>query len=404
MGHFIQKLVHIGPTTWFGLVLLLGLCGGELAKKIRFLPGIFGYITVGFLIGPQVFNLVEPSILQQSRLFIDISLGLVLFSTGRNLDFSWLRHNRSLLGMSLAESGLTFVLLFTVLIFLKLPLLSAALASTIAMVTSPAVLIMVTSDLNSHGPITRRALMLTSLNNFYALLIFTLLLPFAKSNSWSFFQITWNFIYHLCGAVILAAVMFSITQQLAKLIGKTQEKQFILLTGITILTIGLTHKFHLSTMLTLFVLGVAARNFDLQHRLTAVNFEALARLFLIILFVLVGIYLRPQGISEIILIVAAFIIVRILAKFIGVGLFAKASRLTLRQTFATSLALMPLAGVALGMSFMVIDLNPQLGTLVVTIVSGALAIMNLIGPITAQWAFLLVGEAESVETDKRVLI
>jgi Kef-type K+ transport system membrane component KefB len=394
----------MGSTTWFGLILLLGLLGGEVAKKFRFLPRIFGYIAVGFLIGPAAFNLVEPSVLQQSRLFIDLSLGLVLFAIGRNLDFTWLRRDRSLLWMSLTESGLTFILLFTVLTILGLPWLTAALASTIAIVTSPAVLIMVTYDLNAHGPITRRALMLTSLNNFYALTIFTILLPFAQIHSISILKIMMHICYALFGSAILAAIMFVITQLLANLIGKMPERQFILFTGITILAIGLTRMLHLSTMLTLFILGVAARNFDQHHRLTAINFEALARLFLIIMFVLVGVYLQPRGLWQTMLIVAAFIVVRFAAKSIGVLLFAKASRLTKRQTIATGLALTPLAGVALGMSFTLVDLNPELGSLLVAIVSGALAIMNFIGPIAAQWAFLIVGEAESAAADNKVLI
>lgn len=395
MDDFWQTHLHIGSTTLFSLIILLGLIGGELAGKTRFLPKIFGYIAIGFLIGPGAFNWIGSSVLEQSRLFIDISLGLILFEIGRYLDFSWLRHDRSLLRMSLAESSMTFILLFTALLILKLPWLSAALVATIGIVTSPAVLIMVTHDLNTHGSVTRRALTLTSLNNLWGLIIFTTLLPLVKLNIIPLPQIFAQIAYHLFGALILALTMFAVTLFLSQLTGKSTEKQFVLFVGMTVLAIGLARMLHLSTMLTLFIFGMTARNLDLHHRLTAVDFGTVARFFLIILFVLTGAYLQPRGIAQEILAITAFIAIRFVAKFTGIYLFAKAGRLTWQQTWATSLALMPMAGVALGMSFMLINLNPELGSLLMARVSTALAILNLVGPILVQWAFLKAGEAAS---------
>lgn len=386
--------LHIGTTTLFSLIVLLGLVGGELVGKIRFFPRIFGYIAVGFIIGPGALNLVESSILEQSRLFIDISLGLILFEIGHYLDFSWLRHDRYLLLMSSAESGLTFILVLLALFILGLPWLPAALVATIAIVTSPAVLIMVTHDLNAHGPVTRRTLTLTSLNNLWGLIIFTALLPFVKLNTVPLIQVLIHIVYHLFGAIILALVMFGVTLLLALLTGKNAGKQFVLFIGMTVLAIGLARMFHLSTMLTLFIFGMAARNLDWKHYLTAVDFGAVARFFLIILFVLTGIYLQLGGIWQETLAVVVFIAIRFAAKFTGIILFAKASRLTWQQTWSIGLALTPMAGVALGMSFMLINLNPELGSGMVTIVSAVLAILNLFGPVIAQWAFLKAGEAE----------
>jgi len=391
----INLPLHMGSTALFALIILLGLIGGELAGKIRFLPKIFGYIAVGFLIGPGAFNWVDFSILGQTRLFIDISLGLILFEIGRYLDFSWLRYDRYLLPMSLAESGLTFILLFAALLILGLSWLTAALSATIAVVTSPAVLIMVTHDLDTHGPVTRRVLTLTSLNNLFGLIIFTALLPFAQTSITPLPEILGHITYDLLGAIILALIMFVVTLLLARLTGKNNERQFVLLVGMTVLAISLARMFQLSTMLTLFIFGMFARNLDSHHYLSDVNFGAVARFFLIFLFVLTGIYLQPRGIWQETLAVITFIAIRFVGKSIGVFLFAKISRLTQQQAWSTSLALIPMAGVALGMSFMLTNLNPELGTLLVTIVSAALAILNLIGPIIAQWAFLKAGEAKS---------
>ena len=172
--------LHLNAVYLFGLTLLLGVISGELARRSYYFPKISGYIAVGFLVGPSVFNMVTPSLLSSSRIFIDISLGLILFSLGRHLDIKWLKHDPGILKMSIAESFLTFTCIFTMLIAFKLPWLQAALAATIAIATAPTVVMMIANDLSSKGPVTRRTLILTSLNNLIALIIFTILLPITQ--------------------------------------------------------------------------------------------------------------------------------------------------------------------------------------------------------------------------------
>src|SRR6186997_278046 len=101
-----QFPVYVNPIALFGLTLLLGLVGGEIAKRSRILPQISGFIAVGFLVGPGGINIVTPSLLDNARLFVDLSLGLILFDLGRQLDFTWLRHDIGILSTAIAESAL----------------------------------------------------------------------------------------------------------------------------------------------------------------------------------------------------------------------------------------------------------------------------------------------------------
>src|SRR3990167_6167067 len=112
MALFPQFPVQLSTITLFGTTLLLGLIGGELAGRTRFLPRITGYIAAGFLIGPEALNIAKASVLIDIRIFVEISLSLILFDLGRHLDFIWLRHDRSLLSMAVAESSFTFIIIF----------------------------------------------------------------------------------------------------------------------------------------------------------------------------------------------------------------------------------------------------------------------------------------------------
>ena len=298
--HFLPHFpIHFNPIVLFGLTLLLGLLGGEIAKTTRLLPRISGYIAVGFLVGPNGFNIATASALADASFFVDIALGLILFDLGRHLDFSWLKHDRGLLPMAITESFLTFSLVFIVLYIFKFPWLPSALAATIATATSPAVVMMVAHDISSEGPITRRTMMLTSLNNLFALILFTILLPVTYVKSSTPQIISEHITYRLFGSVILGLVIFIITTCLSRLTGKNKESQFILFVGAVALGIGLAISLNLSTMLTLFTFGVAARNLDRNHRLTEVDFGWLARLFFVLLFVVTGVYLKFQGLWQV---------------------------------------------------------------------------------------------------------
>ena len=51
-----------------------------------------------------------------------------------------------------------------------------------------------------------------------------------------------------------------------------------------------------------------------------------------------------------------------------------------------------MAGLAVGMSNIILDFNPALGFELMTVVTTAIAILNIIGPITTQLAFVKSGE------------
>lgn len=389
LPHFPLRL---NPIALFGLTVLMGLMGGELARRSKILPTITGFIAVGFLVGPGALNIVTPSLLAYARIFVDISLGLVLFDLGRHLDFRWLRHDPGLFGMAISESILTFFCIFFVLALYQLPPLSAALGATIAVATSPAEIMMVAHDLSAEGPVTRRALILTSLNNLFGLTLFTFLLPFTYPHSTVYMMIG-HVIYRLIGSLGLGMLIFFLTLAIARLIGKRKENQFVLFTGVVILAIGLTRMFNVSSMLTLFTLGVAARNLDAKHMLTEVDFGWLARLFFTVLFVITGIQLQLKGLWLVPWSVLAFLLARSLAKTLGILLFAKKSRITGGQSWGLSLALTPMATIAIGMSDKLIDINPDLNLQLMLIITAAVAVLDLLGPIAAQLAFIKTGEA-----------
>jgi Kef-type K+ transport system membrane component KefB len=238
--------------------------------------------------------------------------------------------------------------------------------------------------------VTRRTLILTSLNNLFALLLFTLLVPLTQSTHIN--SVMAGIFYRLIGSVILGGIILSITLYVAHVMGKQKTNQFVLLVGSVMFAIGLSIVLKLPSMLTLFIFGIAARNLNYKHLLMEINFRWLANIFSILLFVITGIHLQIKGIWQATLIIFALLLVRTLAKYLGIFAFAKTSQLTTKQAWSLCFALTPMAGLAVGMSNTILNFNPNLSYELTTVIATAIALLNILGPIAVQLAFIQSGE------------
>ncbi|MDD5330778.1 MAG: cation:proton antiporter [Sulfuricella sp.] len=386
----------------FGVLLLTGLLGGHLAGRTRLLPRITGYIAVGLLLGPGGLNLLSPELLDDARLFVDISLGLILFELGRRLDLGWLRRDRWFLSAAVAESAVSFGLIWFALTHFGIEPLQAAMAAAIGIATSPAVVLLVAHDLKADGPVTRRALSLVALNNIIALLLFTALLPVLHFNlraSWP--TILLHPLYRLAGSLVLGYLAYLVTARMARLVGKQEGGQFILLVGMIVVAVGCAKLFNLSVMLTLLGFGVMAKNLDRKRDIMAVEFGYAGQLFFVVLFVVTGASLELYRLGAAPWAVLAFVAARFIGKSATLMIFGRPSGLSHRQAAMLGIALVPMAEVAIGMARTVTDIYPEFGANLAVIVVSSVAVLDLIGPVAAQLAFKWAGEASPERVAKK---
>src|SRR5574338_744227 len=95
------------PVLLFGLLLLAGFAGGELAQRLR-LPRITGYVVIGLLLGRSGLGLLDARVTGEAAMFVNLGVGGILFELGRRLDFRWLWRDRWFAATALAESSLAF--------------------------------------------------------------------------------------------------------------------------------------------------------------------------------------------------------------------------------------------------------------------------------------------------------
>ena len=385
----------ISQLTLFGALLVLGLVAGEAFRRYLSLPRITGYAVAGVLLGPEVSGLVSRDTLFEARLLIDLSIGLVVFELGHRLNADWLRRNRWLSVAALAESALCFCAIYATLALFGFRPILAATAAAIGTATSPAVVMLVASELRAEGQVTERMLLFTAVNTVFAYVVLTLLLPLLHLEQ----KADWRMailhpVYLFAGALFAGYLACLVLLELARWVGKREERQFVLLIALIVLTIGIAHSLNLSVPLAVLTLGVLARNRDRRHALLPVRLGPGAQLFFVILFVLTGASLEFHAFGTAAVgAVAAFIVVRFLGKALAIVALGRASGISRRASAWLAVALVPMSGLAVVMVRDTVTLYPSFGRELAAVVLSVIVVLELAGPIATQWALRRAGEA-----------
>ncbi len=385
----------------FGLILIAGLIGGQLAHRTGYLPRITGYIIAGFLLGPSVTNLIDGTLLANARVFVDIALGLILFQLGMLLDVRAVGKDRTLLATSALESALSFILIFGSLALMGIKPIYAALAAAAGISVSPAVVLLVVRELDAKGPITDRAINLVALNNVISFFAFTLILPtlHAEQNA-GLVTIILQPMYALFGSILVAYGLAHATVRIAKLVGKSHAVQFALLIGMIMAAIGTAKLFAVSQLLTLLSLGIMIKTIDREESLLSIEFGHGGGIFFIILFAVSGANLHLNELAVAFAAAMLFVFARFVAKTGAIYVVSRYwAGYDTKQSVMLSLTMLPMAGLAIGIVNQITEMYPEFGAEFGTIVLAAVAILETLGPIATEFALKRTGE---VPTDAKV--
>lgn len=163
----------VAPLLILGLILIVGLVFGMLAKKLH-LPSVSGQILAGIALGALGIPFLSVEHLHDMRPVTDFALGLIAVTVGSHLNFSRLRNAyRRLLTMVLLEIVLTPLLVFAAVRLLgqedwTISLLFAFLAVS----TAPATVVALVKETRSKGVFVKTLLGAVALNNMVCIAVF----------------------------------------------------------------------------------------------------------------------------------------------------------------------------------------------------------------------------------------
>ncbi|MBI2295595.1 MAG: cation:proton antiporter [Betaproteobacteria bacterium] len=382
------------PVLLFGLLLLAGVIGGELARRTLGLPRIVGYVLIGLLLGASGLNWLDSALLKEAWIFVDIALGLILFELGRRLDFAWLRREPWLAATAVLESALAFGCVFLALLFFDVQPLYAAVAASIAIATSPTVVLVVAQEMRAEGQVTERALNLTAMNSVIAFVTSAMLLAWLHHEyRASLATVVLHPLYLLAGSALLGYGASFVAMTLARWLGKSERGHLVMSLALIVVTVGAARMLELSVVLALLAFGTLSKNLDKRHDLMPVDVGPVGQLFVVVLFVVSGASLRADEFAAGGVLAIVYVLARFAGKSLGVMSLTYLSGVRRGAAGLLCLALVPMSATAIGMMHRTGQLYPDFGTKLAAIVLSAVLILELVGPIAVQFALRRAGEA-----------
>ena len=376
----------------FGVLLVGGMLGGEAARGLK-LPRIVGYVVVGFAIAPLARLIGLDLLLDEARIFVDLAMGLVLFDLGRRMDLQWMKRDWTLAAAGLAESLLTYAAVFATLLVLDFAAVPAGIAAAIAMATSPAVVMLIVQDSKAEGQVTERALNLVALNSLLASIITTILLATAHLEARMDLETALlHPAYLFLGSLTLGGAVAGFARVIARSVDKTKDLHFTLIAGIVVATVGLASMLKLSVILSLLAFGLFTRNDARNFDLLNVNLAPASRLLYIVLFVITGASLPLEALATGGVVGLMVALARIFGKLIGVLAVAPIGGMRPKQAVGLAFALMPMSTLAILLHHDVVRVFPAFGENLTAVFLSAVIVMEIAGPILAEWGFKIAGE------------
>lgn len=387
---------------WYALLLLLATLAGEAVQRWLRLPRLLGWIGTGMLLGPHAGGALDAGDLERLRPVLEAAAGIVLFQLGQRVDPAWLGRNPWLVGTSLLEGAASFAAVYGVLLLVGTDPLTAALAGAIGVSTAPAVALTIARETRAQGQVTERMLLLTALNCIYAFVAVNVMLGWAAgehAGDWR--AATLHPLYIIFGSAAVAGLFAFVTLGVLRVLGRRDEAQFICVLALVVAAIWAAEALEVSLVLTLLAYGTLTRLLDRRRLFVSLSFGRIGTILLVLLFAITAAGLDPALVPAGAAAGAALIAARFAGKALGVFSLAPLSGLTMRKASLLTLGLMPMSGVALILLQEVAGRYPMVHAPLATVMIAAIAILELAGPLAAQFALTRSGEADERPEDRR---
>lgn len=379
------------PSTQFLIAIggiLLFAIAADLIGKHTFLPRVTLLLIFGIIIGKDVLDLLPTVVTNQFDLLAEIALLMVGFLIGGKLTRKSMQEN---FGKTLwISSSAVLITVTTVSLSLFMFGVDAQLAillGCIATATAPAATMDVIAESNYKSPFASLLISIVAIDDALGLIVFsvgiTLIGLFSGSEN-SMYPIVGT-IREIGGAILLGTV---IGLPAAFLTGRLKPGQPSLVEALALVFLcgGLANWLDLSFLIASMVMGCVIVNLAKHHDYPFHAIEGIEWVFLIIFFTLAGASLSLESLTSIGVIGITYIIARIFGKILGGFLGAKISKADKATQYWIGPALLPQAGVAIGMALVASIKFPQYQQLLLSVVISTTIFFEIIGPIVTRFA------------------
>ena len=387
------------PTVQWSLLLAVAAAAGHLVQRYTGLPKVVGYSLIGAFAGLAGFTgAVWP--LQGTGLFLlELGVAVVLFEAGGRISLRWFRHNPMVLVQSLVESALTFTAVYWALKLMGMRDAVAEPLALLAMAASPAVLSRVLTDTRASGPVSERAMVLSTLSTLYALTLCSasagLMSPRNKALANVSLTDTFYPVLVVLGlSVVVGAVLALPLRTALRVMSPTSENTAILLLALIAAGAALAAHFGGSAALAALLGGMTLKQLNPRPWSWPRQMGTASSMLTMLMFVLVSVVAaQADWGGPIAGLVVALIVARMLAKITGVALGNAGSGASWTQALWVGCAMTPMSSVALLLVSQFINASPVLGRQIASVALPAILLMEVLGAVLATLAIYRARES-----------
>ena len=415
---------------YIGILLIAALLSTRLMKLLK-LPNVTGYIITGIIMGPFVFGLlfnnftydgIKTSVIynfvDQIKWVSTIALGFIAFSIGSSFKASALKAvGKKVLVITVLEALLASACVIIALMiahFIDSKRISWQLVlvlGAIASATAPAATLMVIKQYNARGPLVNTLLPVVALDDAVALILFAILFQIASAlsvgGSFDVYKMIFKPIIEILISLGIGAAFGFIISMLNKVF-KSRNNRVILAIFAIFSCCGLYFlfradfmgNFELSSLLMCMMAGALYTNLFKNSGPTLDVLDRFTPPIYLLFFVISGasldltIFFNDTGLL-VVIIAAIYIVFRVVGKYSGARIGAKVSNAEEPVQKYLGFALVPQAGVAIGLATTANNIfTDGTGALIMAIILTSTLVYELIGPGCAKFAFKKAGEIQ----------
>ena len=404
MATSIYDMLHITSSVSVivisvALMLISGFAMTRITKKLR-LPNVTAYIVAGILIGPYCLNLIPTGVVDGMSFIADIALAFIAFSTGEFFKFSTLKKSGAkAMVITVMEACLASVLVFIVVYFvLGLELNFSIVLAALASATAPASTVMTIRQTHAKGDFVETLLQVVALDDVVGLIAYSIAISVALASMTGDFHagniikpIVLNITVFVLGGV------FGLFLKLL-LHKRSTDNRLIVSIALLFAFCGICAVLDVSPLLGCMSMSMIYINLTDDERLFK-QLNYFSPPILLLFFVRSGVNFdlgalvnssESIGSVSLLHIGVIYFIVRIIGKYLGAFVGCAMVKKDKLVRNYLGLALIPQAGVAIGLAAMgARTLGGETGDVLETIILASSVLYELIGPACAKLSLYL---------------
>lgn len=400
-----ELLSSLSPTSTIvlsvALMLFVGFAATRLTKLVK-LPNVTAYILTGLLLGPYCLNLIPASVVDGMDFLSDIALAFISFNMGEFLRFSALKQNGArVVVITLFEAALAALSVFAVLFFLLgLPFPLAIVLAAMAATTSSASTVTIIRQTGAKGDFVNTLIQVAALDVIVGLMTYSVAISVASAFEGGGLT-AWAVLMPLVTNLGVMAVggIFGFIMKLMMTQKRSTDNRLIIALALLFAFCGLCTLLDVSPLLGCMAMGMIYVNITGDDKLFK-QLNYFSPPFLLLFFVKSGVGFDMGALFAggsnlgipLVVVTLVYLAVRVAGKYMGAFVGCSVTRKNKKERNNLGLALIPQAGVAIGLAALgAARLGGSTGEMLETVIVAAGVLYEIIGPACAKLSLYLSG-------------